>query len=151
MQDTGPIREHDGRGRHTTTSRSLHLLPGGACIIDTPGVRTLRPDADERTVASSFAEVDALAARCRFRDCRHAHEPGCAVREEVDPDRLRNYHKLLAAFKGMKLTSPRGPIMIDSETRDIVQTVYIRKVEKKDGKLANIEFDRIPDVKDPGK
>lgn len=105
VQDTGPIREHDGRGRHTTTSRSLHLLPGGACIIDTPGVRTLRPDADERTVASSFAEVDALAARCRFRDCRHAHEPGCAVREEVDPDRLRNYHKLLREIRRDTLTA----------------------------------------------
>ena len=59
--------------------------------------------------------------------------------------------KLVAAMKGMKLTSPRGPIMIDPETRDIVQTVYIRKVEKKDGKLANVEFDKIENVKDPGK
>jgi branched-chain amino acid transport system substrate-binding protein len=51
----------------------------------------------------------------------------------------------------MKWTSPRGPVSIDPETRDITQTVYIRKVEKKDGKLANVEFDKIPDVKDPGK
>jgi len=63
----------------------------------------------------------------------------------VDPD------KFLAALKGMKLMSPRGPIMIDPETRDIVQTVYIRKVEKVDGLLYNIEFDKFPDVKDPGK
>ena len=63
----------------------------------------------------------------------------------VDPD------KFLAALKGMKLMSPRGPIMIDPETRDIVQTVYIRKVEKVDGLLYNIEFDKYPDVKDPGK
>ena len=59
--------------------------------------------------------------------------------------------KAMAAIKGMRWTSPRGPVMIDPETRDIVQTVYIRKVEKKDGKLANVEFDKIPDVKDPGK
>ena len=59
--------------------------------------------------------------------------------------------KLLAAMKGMKLISPRGPIMIDPETRDIVQTVYIRKVEKVDGQLYNVEFDKYPDVKDPGK
>jgi branched-chain amino acid transport system substrate-binding protein len=59
--------------------------------------------------------------------------------------------KAMAAIKGMKWTSPRGPVMIDPETRDIVQTVYIRKVEKKDGKLANVEFDKFPDVKDPGK
>ncbi|MET0919357.1 MAG: ABC transporter substrate-binding protein [Burkholderiales bacterium] len=59
--------------------------------------------------------------------------------------------KLLAAIKGMKLTSPRGPIMIDPETRDVVQTVYIRKVEKVGGGLYNVEFDRFPDQKDPGK
>jgi branched-chain amino acid transport system substrate-binding protein len=59
--------------------------------------------------------------------------------------------KAMAAIKGMKWTSPRGPVSIDPETRDITQTVYIRKVEKKDGKLANIEFDKIADVKDPGK
>jgi branched-chain amino acid transport system substrate-binding protein len=59
--------------------------------------------------------------------------------------------KAMAAIKGMKWTSPRGPVSIDPETRDITQTVYIRKVEKKDGKLANVEFDRIADVKDPGK
>ena len=60
-------------------------------------------------------------------------------------------YKAMALIKGMKWTSPRGPVMIDPETRDITQTVYIRKVEKKDGKLANVEFDKIADVKDPGK
>jgi branched-chain amino acid transport system substrate-binding protein len=59
--------------------------------------------------------------------------------------------KLIAAMKGMKLTSPRGTIMIDPETRDIVQTVYIRKVEKVGGGLYNVEFDKFPDQKDPGK
>jgi ribosome biogenesis GTPase len=94
-QDTGAVRESDGRGMHTTTSRSLHRLPGGACVIDTPGVRTLRPDTDEETLAASFEDIEALSARCRFRDCRHADEPGCAVRAGVDADRLRNYQKLL--------------------------------------------------------
>jgi branched-chain amino acid transport system substrate-binding protein len=59
--------------------------------------------------------------------------------------------KAMAAIKGMKWNSPRGPVSIDPETRDITQTVYIRKVEKKNGKLANVEFDKIADVKDPGK
>jgi branched-chain amino acid transport system substrate-binding protein len=59
--------------------------------------------------------------------------------------------KAMAALKGYKWMSPRGPVMIDPETRDIVQTVYIRKVEKKEGKLANVEFDKIENVKDPGK
>jgi branched-chain amino acid transport system substrate-binding protein len=57
----------------------------------------------------------------------------------------------MAAIKGMRWTSPRGPVMIDPDTRDIDQTVYIRKVERVNGKLANVEFDKIPDVKDPGK
>lgn len=94
VQDTGPTRDGDGRGRHTTTARTLHRLPAGACLIDTPGVRTLRPDADEASLAASFDDIAGLAARCRFRDCRHDGEPGCAVRAGVDPDRLHNFHKL---------------------------------------------------------
>jgi ribosome biogenesis GTPase len=99
VQGTGPVRAHDSRGKHTTTSRSLHRLPGGACVIDTPGLRTLRPDADEAALAAAFSDVDALAAACRFRDCTHTAEPGCAVREGMDPDRLRNYHKLLRELR----------------------------------------------------
>jgi ribosome biogenesis GTPase len=77
----------------------------GACVIDTPGLRTLRPDGDEATLAASFADIDALAAQCRFRDCRHVHEPGCAVRDGVDADRLRNYHKLLREMRRDTLTA----------------------------------------------
>ena len=95
LQDTGPVRVHDQRGQHTTTARSLHLLPGGACVIDTPGLRALRPDADEAALSAGFEDIARLALRCRFRDCRHAGEPGCAVGAEVAPDRVRNYHKLL--------------------------------------------------------
>jgi ribosome biogenesis GTPase len=94
VQPTGATRDGDGRGRHTTTARSLHRLPGGACLIDTPGVRTLRPDADEATLAASFDDIARLSLRCRFRDCRHEGEPGCAVREGVDGDRIDNFHKL---------------------------------------------------------
>jgi ribosome biogenesis GTPase len=90
---------------HTTTSRSLHRLPGGACIIDTPGLRTLRPDGDEAALAASFKDIDALAARCRFRDCAHLEEPGCAVREAIGADRLRNYHKLLREMRRDTLTA----------------------------------------------
>lgn len=95
LQDTGAVRAHDSRGKHTTTARTLHRLPGGACVIDTPGLRALRPDVDEATLSASFGDIDSLARHCRFRDCRHADEPGCAVREGVAPDRLRNFHKLL--------------------------------------------------------
>ena len=104
VQDTGAVREHDSRGKHTTTSRSLHRLPGGACVIDTPGLRTLRPDVDEATLAATFGDIATLAAQCRFRDCRHGDEPGCAVRDGVDHDRLRNFHKLLREAKRDTLT-----------------------------------------------
>lgn len=104
VQDTGAVREHDSRGKHTTTSRSLHRLPGGACVIDTPGLRTLRPDTDEARLALSFGDIAQLALQCRFRDCRHEDEPGCAVREGVGADRVRNYHKLLREVRRDTLT-----------------------------------------------
>ena len=105
VQDTGAVREHDSRGKHTTTSRSLHRLPGGACVIDTPGLRTLRPDGGEAALAGCFSDIDALAAQCRFGDCTHEQEPGCAVREGVGADRLRNYQKLLREMRRDTLTA----------------------------------------------
>jgi len=93
-QITGANRDGDNRGRHTTTTRSLHAMPFGACIIDTPGLRTLRLDGDAQDLAGAFGDIAALAQQCRFRDCRHADEPGCAVRETIGAERLRSYHKL---------------------------------------------------------
>ncbi|MFO1305061.1 MAG: ribosome small subunit-dependent GTPase A [Burkholderiales bacterium] len=105
VQSTGAVREHDSRGKHTTTSRSLHRLPGGACVIDTPGLRALRPDGDTESLAGAFADVAALAAQCRFRDCRHEQEPGCAVRAGVSADHLRNYQKLLREIQRDNMTA----------------------------------------------
>lgn len=93
-QDTGATRAGDGRGRHTTTVRSLHLTDHGACIIDTPGLRTLRLDTDEAALSGLFGDVQALSQTCRFRDCRHEAEPGCAVREHLGAERLLQWHKL---------------------------------------------------------
>jgi len=94
LQATGGTRKGDGRGRHTTTARTLHRLPGGACLIDTPGLRTLRLDADADQLTQAFDDVARLAPACRFRDCRHESEPGCAVREALPAARLKNFHKL---------------------------------------------------------
>jgi len=105
VQDTGAVREHDSRGKHTTTARSLHRLPGGACLIDTPGVRALRPDGDEAALRGAFPDIDALAPRCRFRDCTHASEPGCAVREGVEADRLGNWHKIKREMRRDTMTA----------------------------------------------
>ena len=95
VQSTGAAREGDGRGRHTTTTRTLHLTAQGACIVDTPGLRGLRLDGDAQTLGLAFDDIGQLAASCRFRDCEHGSEPGCAVRAGVGPERLRNYQKML--------------------------------------------------------
>ena len=95
VQDTGAVRLDDGRGRHTTTTRTLRLARAGGCVIDTPGLRALRLDIDDASeLAGVFDDVTALALRCRFRNCRHEGEPGCAVREGLSADRVRNFHKL---------------------------------------------------------
>ncbi|MGM9481395.1 ribosome small subunit-dependent GTPase A [Roseateles sp. NT4] len=104
-QLTGGVRSSDGRGRHTTTARSLHRCPVGACIIDTPGLRTFRPDADAETLAATFDDVQALARQCRFRDCRHDNEPGCAVRAHVAADRIENYQKLMRDAQRVDMTA----------------------------------------------
>ncbi|HEX5854137.1 MAG TPA: ribosome small subunit-dependent GTPase A, partial [Thermoanaerobaculia bacterium] len=98
VQAVRGVRISDGRGRHTTTRRDLLLLPGGALLVDTPGMRELALwDGPGET---AFADIGALASACRFRDCHHADEPGCAVRAaseqgQLDPVRLAGFRKLL--------------------------------------------------------
>jgi ribosome biogenesis GTPase len=94
LQATGAAREGDSRGRHTTTARTLHRAPGGACIVDTPGLRALRLDVDEAALGQAFDDIGRLSLQCRFRDCRHEGEPGCAVATAVPQERLRNFKKL---------------------------------------------------------
>ncbi len=98
-QSTGAVRETDSRGRHTTTHRELLETPGGALLIDTPGLRQLQPWAGEDDVDGAFPEIEELAGRCRFRDCAHAGEAGCAVEAAIadgslDFDRFSNYRKM---------------------------------------------------------
>jgi ribosome biogenesis GTPase len=100
-QPTGPIREADAKGRHTTTSRSLHAIAGGGWVIDTPGMRTLHVSDASAGLNTLFAEIVELASGCRFRDCTHDHEPGCAVQRAtadgtLDPARLGRWRKLTA-------------------------------------------------------
>jgi ribosome biogenesis GTPase len=85
---TREVRAHDSRGRHTTASRELMLLPGGGILIDTPGMRELQLWETGDALTGVFADIEALADACRFRDCRHASEPGCAVVEAVSDGRL---------------------------------------------------------------
>ncbi|HEY2179026.1 MAG TPA: ribosome small subunit-dependent GTPase A [Caulobacteraceae bacterium] len=95
----GAIREDDARGRHTTSHRELILLPGGGLLLDTPGMRELALFEAEEGVAATFEDIEALAASCRFSNCAHEREPGCAVRAalqagELDEGRWRSYRKL---------------------------------------------------------
>jgi ribosome biogenesis GTPase len=100
-QATGPVRESDSRGRHTTTRRMLIELADGGALIDTPGLRELALWAGQDSVDEVFAGIAALAEECRFQDCAHADEPGCAVSEALntgalEPERWASYQKLLA-------------------------------------------------------
>jgi ribosome biogenesis GTPase / thiamine phosphate phosphatase len=98
-QDTSAAREDDQRGRHTTSSRSMHLLKDGGWLIDTPGMRELQLVDVGEALDDVFSDVAALAGQCRFTDCGHDSEPGCVVQEAIaddrlDPERLRRYQKL---------------------------------------------------------
>ena len=84
----GEVRETDAKGRHTTTARELHLLPGGGCVIDNPGVRSLGLHAQGEGVEGLFADIEEWALQCRFRDCSHTSEPGCRVRAAVDAGKI---------------------------------------------------------------
>jgi ribosome biogenesis GTPase len=85
---TAAVRQADARGRHTTTHRELHRLPGGALLIDTPGIRSLGVGGADEGLSPAFADVADIASGCRFTDCRHEAEPGCAVREALADGRL---------------------------------------------------------------
>ncbi len=100
-QQTEAVRADDQRGRHTTTSRSMHALPSGGWLIDTPGMRELQLVNVAEALDDVFAEIAGIGAKCRFADCSHDSEPGCAVLAAIgagalDPERLRRYRKLLA-------------------------------------------------------
>ena len=97
--DTNEVNEVTGRGRHTTTARELIVLPGGGMLIDNPGVREMQMWTDEATLRESFSDVDELGRQCRFSDCKHQKDAGCAIRTAVedgtlDEDRYESYLRL---------------------------------------------------------
>ena len=104
---TGEVRQSDQTGRHTTTHRQLIVLPRGGVLIDTPGMRELQM-VDDKGLDTVFADIEGFAEHCRFRDCTHQTEPGCAVREAVaagdlDPERLNHYRKLEAEARAYEI------------------------------------------------
>jgi ribosome biogenesis GTPase len=115
VQRTRPVREQDSKGRHVTTGRSIHQIKGGGLLLDTPGMRELQLANCDEGINTTFAEITSLAERCRFSDCQHDSEPGCAVRDaisrgELKARRLISYQKLMReqAFNSATLAEKRA-------------------------------------------
>lgn len=106
VQRTSDVRLGDQRGRHTTTHRELIVLPTGGLVMDTPGMRELQVLVSDRGLREAFDDIEAIASACRFTNCRHENEPGCAMREALadgalDAERYANYRKLQAEMRQM--------------------------------------------------
>ena len=120
VQATSSVRDADGKGRHTTTSRQMIVLPGeadsgaessaGTVLIDTPGVRALAATSDSAAIDETFDDVSSYAAACRYSDCSHSSEPGCAVQQAItdgalDPERFERYRRMMAESARLRLRS----------------------------------------------
>lgn len=110
-QKVAAVSSADGKGRHTTTHREMFVLPQGGILMDNPGMRELHLWGEGVDLEESFADIEALARSCRFRDCSHTCEPGCAVQEAaatgvLDGDRLANYHKLKTELEALQRPRP---------------------------------------------
>lgn len=104
---TEDIRDHDSKGRHTTSRRSLRVLPSGGLFLDTPGVRSFGLTSEDTEVSSSFADIEELSERCRFGDCSHTNEPGCAVLLALEAGtlerrRFASYMKMMKEVEHVK-------------------------------------------------
>lgn len=140
-QDTGGIREHDAHGRHTTTHRELIALPQGGALIDTPGMREFALWSEEGDLSEAFADIEALSGRCRFVDCQHHGQPGCAIDQALtagalDPERLEHFFKLR---RELAYHRERGSLAarqsIKSRSKAIVKAMRQRKRGPEGGKL----------------
>lgn len=108
LQETTPVRDRDGKGRHTTVSREMVAIPGGGFIMDMPGVRGLGLWEADTGIGAAFADIEEVAEQCRFRDCGHEDEPGCAVRAavesgEISEERFASYQALRRETKDLRV------------------------------------------------
>jgi len=122
---TGAVRESDGKGRHTTTARHLFELPNGGVLIDTPGMRSLGLTEASEGLSRAFEEIEALATCCRFRDCEHRSEPGCAVlaavqRGDLGQERLDSYRRLSRESEHYRL---REDALARTQERDSIKRI----------------------------
>lgn len=138
MQSINEVREADSRGRHTTTRRELILLPSGGLLIDSPGMRELQLWSGEG-LTGSFEDVEALASQCRFRDCEHETEPGCAVQEaltdgSLDEGRYESYQKLLRELRYLERKKDQRAAQIEKERWKKIGRLA-KDIQKRKGKV----------------
>jgi ribosome biogenesis GTPase len=129
VAEEGEVRAGDAKGRHTTTHRELHVLSSGGILVDTPGIREVGVWTDPDAVTEAFADIEALAEGCRFRDCAHDREPGCAVRGaieegDLDPERLARWHGMQAEAAAAELRAD----VVEQRRRSRQQGRMIRDV-----------------------
>ena len=134
---TRDVRLTDSRGRHTSTARQMVLLEGGGILIDTPGMRELQLWDSGDARGDAFADIEALAASCRFRDCRHRQEPGCAVRaaataDELSASRLASYQKL-EAEREQQATQRDARALLEEKRKSKVQSKALHRYLKDKG------------------
>lgn len=133
VQDTAGIREDDAKGRHTTTGRSLHAVANGAWVLDTPGMRELRLNADDDGVSYLFEDIEDLMLHCKYRNCHHQGDAGCAITHaletgELDPRRWQNYQKLKAEAAQAALTKEQRKKQREAWGKDISK--FSRQMKK---------------------
>lgn len=132
---TEAVSEHDSRGRHTTSYREMIVLPGGGVVIDTPGMREIQLWGDETDLARAFDDIESLAGQCRFSDCGHAGEPGCAVQAaldsgELDAGRLANYIKLQKEIRHLARRKNKQLSRGDERARDKRYRSFFKQMSK---------------------
>lgn len=138
-KEVGAVRENDRRGRHTTTYREILPLPGGALIMDSPGLREIQIWGDGESLSDVFPDLEELAARCRFRDCRHEAEPGCAVQEAIrsgtlEERRLDHYRQLAAELDALAVRQNRRSQILEKRAlRSVHQDFEARTKAKRRG------------------
>jgi ribosome biogenesis GTPase len=133
-QETGEVREKDRRGRHITTRRELILLPDGGAVIDTPGMREIQVWGGEDSLEDAFEDIEYLARQCRFKDCRHSSEPGCAVRAairqgELDAARFKSYRKLQLEFRYLAARQ-EGRVRLEEKNRWKKLSQWAKQIKK---------------------
>ncbi len=142
VQATDSISTSVGKGRHTTTTRDLIMMPQGGMVIDNPGIREIALWGDDDGISAAFPEIENLAGECRFSDCSHMHEPGCRVLQAVTEgnilqDRLESYHKMKREMTYLSLRQQRSADRVEKERwKEVAMKVKAMKKRRHKGRYS---------------